>query len=125
MRMLFLASNTMQGAKSGQTNHLTTVLMASNWHPLRPEPPSYFPDSIWLYAGPEVYFHGGGGTSIGDLTYIVRKGHYQARRLLLLSAPYVTPSKRAPAAATHLTSIALNAGVSACSDGKSRDITRR
>lgn len=61
-----------------QRNHQTTVLLEnSGWHPLRPEHPFYFPDSVWLYAGPEIYSHGGGGTRIGDLKYIIRKGHYQ------------------------------------------------
>eukprot|EP00291_Cryptomonas_curvata_P026899 CAMPEP_0172175200 /NCGR_PEP_ID=MMETSP1050-20130122/14085_1 /TAXON_ID=233186 /ORGANISM="Cryptomonas curvata, Strain CCAP979/52" /LENGTH=263 /DNA_ID=CAMNT_0012847255 /DNA_START=114 /DNA_END=902 /DNA_ORIENTATION=+ len=64
---------------SEQQQHLTTLLLDSHWHPLRPEHPYYFPDSIWLYAGPEIYFHGGGGTSVGDLTYIIRRGHYQTR----------------------------------------------
>lgn len=63
-----------------QRNHQTTVLLEnSGWHPLRPEHPFYFPDSVWLYAGPEIYSHGGGGTRIGDLKYIIRKGHYQTR----------------------------------------------
>jgi hypothetical protein len=86
-----------QETASEKQQHLTTMLLDSHWHPLRPEHPYYFPDSVWLYAGPEIYFHGGGGTSIGDLTYIIRRGHYQASSCAPSLAPRVnrTPARAA------------------------------
>ena len=86
---LFRSSNAMSNQ-----GHLTTMLVG--WHPLRPEHPFYFPESVWLYAGPETYFHGGRGTTIGDLTYIIRKGHYEAKNFsrMLVRAPFLLPQPR-------------------------------
>ena len=54
----------------------TTMLEKVVWHPLRPEHRDFFPDSLWLYAGPETYLYGH-GQEIGDLKSVIRKGHYE------------------------------------------------
>ena len=57
-------------------NQQTTMLEKVLWHPLRPEHRDFFPDSLWLYAGPETYLYGH-GQDLGDLKSVIRKGHYE------------------------------------------------
>mmetsp|Transcript_8220 Transcript_8220/g.13024 ORF Transcript_8220/g.13024 Transcript_8220/m.13024 type:complete len:274 (+) Transcript_8220:2-823(+) len=56
----------------------TTQELKATWRPLRNEPLDFYPDRIWMYAGPETYLWGR-GKLIGDLKAVLRKGHYETQ----------------------------------------------